>query len=486
MASLSLFVYFSFCVSLAAAAPWIVTEYYEEIVTVEPAYTDYEYEYTYTYPPETLTGIQTLASPTGSPLSTAIITNSVDSEYGDDSQGYEYTVVQVLYPYQSAAAIPTTDVYGYEDSPYTSYVVALAYTAPTECSSSWTYTTAVPVYPAIAVKPTSVSTSFYTDNSVPFQPSTVTEVYAYVDPTQVPASSLSLLSESYSPYPSCYNPDPTASASSSSSSASSGSSSSSPYQGTYYCDEYDCSETSWINDSSDYGISPLAIILIIVLGWTFVIFVAGLFENYFHFQRLMKGWQARRGLPVSWWFWIFPVTWLVFLGFSRKGFQARTVEDAQVLREKWDEMGFWKKKGLWLRHGFGTGYPKMLLLGENGLAPPRVGRPSSSTKRLPVATQPLLQVSPPESAAPSEVRVGDARSVVGGVEQPEMSGVLPPLPTSSTLQIPSISVEQHAASTESGEAVAAEASTENAETQSEIHPRPSSEILPETRRDAQS
>jgi hypothetical protein len=459
MASLSLLFLFFFWASFTTAAPWIVTEYYEETVTVV---SDYYEEYPGTA--ETYTEIQTIASPTGlAPLATATITNTGDdSEYGYSSDSA--TIVQVLYPFQSFAAVPSS--YGYEDSVYTNYVVALAFTAPTQCSASWTYTTDVSVSPPVAIKPTSMSTSLYVDNSEPFQPTTVTEVYAYVDPTQVPASRLSMLMENYSPYPSCYNPDPTGPASSSSSSSSSSSTSEPSYCGYYYCN--DDSDGSWINDSYYYGISPLAIILITVLGWTFIIFIAGLFENYFHFQRLMRGWQARRGLPITWWFWIFPVSLLVCLGFSRKGFQARTVEDAEVLREKWEETGFWKKKGLWLRHGFGTGYPSVLLLG--GPAPPRVGRPLS---KKPVATQPLLQVSPPGStavsAAPSEVRATD-------VDQPEMSGVLPP-PTSTSLQVPSRSVE-------TGHSQEPAESTENAPP--EVQPRPSSEILPESRHDSRS
>lgn len=477
MASRSLFLlsFLSF-LCFAAAAPWIVTEYYEEIVTV--------YSDIYDNSRATVTNIQAIASATGVALSTATLTNSEAGAYG-----YEYdtvTEVQILYP--SGAAIPTSAssfssyAYdGYEESQYTSYVVALTFTAPAECTSSWAYTTAVPVYPPIPVKPTLASTSLYTDNSEPFRPSTMTAVYAYVDPTQVPASSLSALSESYSPY-GCYYPEPTASSSSSSSPLSSGSGSGSS-SGTTYCDIYDCNESSWINDTSVYGISPLAIILITVLGWTFVIFVAGLFENYFHFQRLMKGWQARRGLPITWWFWIFPVSCLVCLGFSRKGFQARTVEDAQVLRERWEEMGFWKKKRLWLRHGFSTGYPSMLLLG--GSAPPRVGRPSPKPMQS-AQVQPLLHVSPPDSAVPSEVPSargsgdgsGDNNGDRAGVE-PEMSGVLP-----STLQVPSISATgrarpdnadnaEHAQSAENADAES------GAEAEADMHHRPSSEILQE-------
>lgn len=425
---------------LSAASPWIVTANYEEVVTVIPGYTDYAYGYT--EPAETYSDIVAVTSPSGSAISTTTITGI------DKYLSQTYTIVEVLYPYNPTAtstsaayATATTDDYNY---PYTNYVVNLAYTAPTSCSTTWTYTTAVAVDPPSEIEdalvPTSVSTSYSVNNRTPFNPTTYTEVYAYIDPTQVPSSSLSMLRYEYAPYPSCYKPssDDSISGDSSSSSSSSPSSSSS---GTYSCGNYYCSSDddsySWINDPSYYGISPLAIILITVLVWSFVIFVAGLFESYFYFQRLMKGWQARRGLPITWWFWIFPVTVIICLGFSRRGFQARNEEDARELRQKWEDMGFWKRKRLWLQYGFTWGYPSIL-----GHAPPRVGRPSKAR-----ATQPLLQVSPPASETGGishqptpRTSNGDddveAAAVVASTSQQSqavMSGGL----SSQTLQVPS-------------------------------------------------
>lgn len=420
---------------LSTASPWIVTANYESVVTVIPGYTDSAYDYT--EPAQTYTEIATITSPSGTAISTSTITQT-------DNYSETYTIVEVLYPYNptptstsAAYATATTDDYDYA---YTNYVVNLAYTAPASCSTTWTYTTAVTVDPPYEIEdalvPTSVSTSYSVNNRSPFQPTTITQVYAYIDPTQVPASSLSMLRYNYEPYPSCYNPSSDGSTSGDSSSSSSSSSSSGIYScGYYYCSTGDDS-VSWINDSSYYGISPLAIILITVLGWSFVVFVAGLFESYFYFQRLMKGWQARRGLPITWWFWIFPVTVLICLGFSRRGFQARNEEDARELRQKWEDMGFWMRKRRWLQYGFTWGYPSIL-----GPAPPRVGRPSKARQ-----TQPLLQVTPPASETggishqptprtsdgDDDVESAAAAPPTSHQDQPVMSGGL----SSQNLQVP--------------------------------------------------
>lgn len=195
--------------------------------------------------------------------------------------------------------------------------------------------------------------------------------------------------------------------------------------GGYYDDGDD---NSWLYDSYWYGISPLAIILIVVLGWFGLIFIIGLIESYFQFQRLMKGWQARRGLPISWCL-LAPIASCILLCFSRRGFQARTEDEAEELKRKWDEMGFWKKIGLWLRYGFRWDYPPML-----GPAPPKIRR--SASKR-PIPVTPLLQVSPPGSETPQQSAPpssgGDPDDSSG---QREMSQVQLP---SQTLQVPSSS-----------------------------------------------
>lgn len=393
----------SLLTSPSLASPWIVTANYEAIVTVEPGFTDREYSVTEA--PSTYTEIATITSPTGAPISTSTITETDD--YSEDT----VTIVEVLYPYNSAYtasdeyyATVTTG-----ENVYTSFVVNVTYTAPTGCSSTWTYTTAIYIDPPYQVQdalvPVATSTSLYIDNSSPFQPTTITEIYAYVDPTQVPSSSLSVLSSEYAPYPSCYNPT-SSSSDSGDDNGDDDDSDSSSSSGIYSCGYYMCSSDdggSWINDSSYYGISPLAIILITVLGWTFIIFVAGLFENYYYFRRLMMGWAARRGLPIIWMLWLFPFSLLVCVWFSRRGYQARSEAEAKELTQKWKETGFWEKKLLWLRHGFGSGYPAVL-----GAAPPRVGQPAKTAAAAP--TQPLLTVSPPQSETADLSRAATPRT----------------------------------------------------------------------------
>ncbi|KAH1489935.1 hypothetical protein KXX42_000736 [Aspergillus fumigatus] len=360
LASLSLILHQTSC---AFAAPWIVTKVYEQDVYTE----DYGYRTT------TRTLIDEI-TPTASPMPAALSTAThVTSDSYDDA----VTVVQVLYP--SGAGIESTyKYYNYQDSNIiTQYFVDMVLTAPTSCSSQWTVTTAVPVYVPNAIEDallaTSMSTSYSVDDRQPFQPTTYTRALAFIDPTQLPASSLNRLSNSYQhtiyrEY-GCYD-----------SSADSGSSYS----------YYDGSDGgSWLYDRYYYGvISPLGILLACILGWFGVWLIVGLIESWFQFQRLMRGWQARRGFPISWCM-LAPIVSCLLLLFCRKGFQARTFEEAQVLQEKWQHMVFWRKVGLWLRWGFGFSYPPML-----GPAPVKVGRPS---KRPVAATAPLLGVFPPRS-----------------------------------------------------------------------------------------
>jgi hypothetical protein len=385
-----------------------VTEYYEASVQTRG--------YTYTY-------IYDIASPTGTALPIPIATSSIIST---DYDGGAATVVRVLYPSlpayatRSSEAATATATNAVE---ITSYFVNAVFTAPTSCSSSWAYTTAIavdpPYYIAADLTPTSVSTSWITDNSQPFQPTTIGEAIAFIDPTQLPEASLSSITAYYGPTPACYYPG-NGNYGGYSGSSSGSFCSQNPYSASCNGDN---SEDNWLYDSYWYGISPLAIILISVLGWTFVLVIIGLFESYFHFNRLMKGWQARRGLPITWWFWIFPFTCFIGLCVSRRGFQARSAEEAQELENKWREMGFWRRMGLWLRHGFTWGYPAIL-----GPAPPRVGRPSRS-----VPVQPLLQVSPPSTAGGSSRQPTPQTSTADVERAPaagqEMSQVQPPSPT---------------------------------------------------------
>jgi hypothetical protein len=407
--------------SFVSAAPWIVTSYYELDLYTAEGYTDTDFGITYSATIESQI-VEITPTASVSPLTTSTIVIS-----NDEYDGGPITVVEVLFPSVPAAAAATTttmEAVATSTRVYTSYYVNLVYTAPASCSTSWVSTTAVPVDVPYeiegAIKPTSVSTSYSTDNSQPFQPVTITQAMAYIAPSQLPSSSLSELSSQYGPYTIYDGSVPCSYYSSGSGSSSSGDSSSSNDGGYYYGDN-----TYWLYDSY-YGISPLGIILICVLGWFGLFLIIGLIENYFQFQRLMKGWQARRGLPISWCM-LAPIVSCILLAFSRKGFQARTEDEAKEMKTKWDETGFWKKVGLWLQWGFRWKYPPML----PGPAPARVGRPS----KRPVPVTPLLRVSPPPSAESQTPRPSIGGDPEGSSpDQREMSQVEQPPP--QTLQVP--------------------------------------------------
>lgn len=384
--------YFS---SLARAAPWIVTRYYEPEVYSDDGYT---------ITPTVTTDIVEV-TPTASSMPAALSTTTVTRTYFDDI----ITVVQVLLP---SGAPVATDNGLYNDNDYitTNYYVDLVYTAPTGCSSHWTTTTAVSLYVPSEiqgfVQPTSTSISYSVDNYKPFQPTTITQAIAWIDPTQLPASSLSFLRNLYAPVTILYvagcpydidsfdGDDTNDGTSSDSGSSGSGTSyNTGSYSGDASSDDGD---KNWIYDDYWYGISPLAVILIVILSWFGLWFIIGLMESWFQFQRLMTGWQARRGLPLSWAM-LAPVLSCFLLCFSHKGYRARTAEEAAELQKKWTEMGGREKFALWLRWGFRWKYPPML-----GPAPEKVRRRSKKPVPGPAgAAPPLLQVSPPRSSVAS-------------------------------------------------------------------------------------
>lgn len=400
--------------SVAFAAPWIVTKLYEQHI-----YTEH-----YGYKTTTTTDIEQI-TPTASPMPAALSTTTSvtsNSYYG------AATVVQVLYP-SGAGTEPTYNYNYYGSHIITQYYVNMVYTAPTSCSSQWTVTTAIPVNVPNgivgALPATSMSTSYSVDDSQPFQPTTYTRALAFIDPTQVPASRLSMLSDMYLDY-GCYDSSSNSGSTySNSGSTSSNSGSTYSHSGSTYSNYDSCDGDNWFYDTCYYGgISPLGITLASLFGWFGVWLIIGLIENWFQFRRLMRGWQARRGFPVSWCM-LAPLVSCLLLLFSRKGFQARTAEEAQVLEEKWNQMGFWRKVGLWLRWGFGFNYPPIL-----GPAPVKVGRPS---KRPVAATAPLLSVSPARSVM-SDVH-SDPGSNRGDSAAPGPAMAYIPTP-GQTLQVP--------------------------------------------------
>ena len=396
---------FAYLSSLVVAAPWIVTDAYEKIVATEPYY----------YSSTVVTRIQEI-TPTVTPVPEALST--ITSIATSDQLYYEsidVTVVEKLYP--TGVGEPV-DRYDYYDNYYSSgisgyhttiFKVNLTYSAPTGCSTQWTKTSAVDVTPPLAVQNllprTAVATSTSVDSSRPFQPTTFTYDVVYVDPTQIPSSSLSSIS---------YWSRPTALY------LGAGCESDGYYPN--YNDNYP--EENWYLDSYWMGISPLALTLILSIGWVGLFLILGFIEAFIRFRRLMNGWQTRRGLPVCWSLTILPIT-LFLLCCFKKGYRARSEADAKILRKRWAAMSVGTKLRLFFIWGFRFKYPPML-----GPTPARV-KTSKQPSKNPGPR--LLTPSPPGSVAPDSREGSVERSAhspathaeMAEVSLPAASGALP-------------------------------------------------------------
>lgn len=379
--------------SLVRAAPWIVTDYWEE-----ERITSYQYDYYYSSRVAPyVTTVNQEVHPTGTSLPEAVSTYTNVEETG--YYAGDVTVVNKLY----TATIGTAAYnLAYGDDDYsaletTIYVVNLTYTAPTGCSTQWTTTTYATVTPPSSIEAllprTATSTSLSVDKtSSPFSPTTYTYVYVWVEPTQVPSTSLACLSDESRPT-ALY------------------SGSKCQYTGSDICGYYyggnDDGYEEWYNDSSWWGISPLALILVCILGWVGLFFILGIIEAWVRFQRLMTGWQTRRGFPLFWAFMLLPVS-LFCLCCFRKGYRSRNAGDAAFLQQKWRDTSAWKKVKLFIVWGFRFKYPDVL-----GPAPMRVKQSKRPGKN---AGPPLLNVSPPQTALYGPPMAAGARGPEMGQE----------------------------------------------------------------------
>ncbi|KAF3401875.1 hypothetical protein F1880_009739 [Penicillium rolfsii] len=391
-------------------APWIATDYYQEVKEVVYDYSDYDTS-KHRYAIVTTTTYQEII-PTATSLPDPIQTNVVvNSDYG-----FEATIVEKLYPSGGVGKpVPYSAVYNVADSAWTSiiWVVNLTYSAPTGCSTQWTTTTAATVTPPVdytfdrLLPSTAVSTSYSVTNAEGFQSSTYVYKYIWVEPTQVPTTSMNSLKDQN--YPSTlYNYDDKKCR----------------YQSSVY-PNYDYPD-SYYDDDYGMGISWVAIILICVLGWIGLWFLFGILEAWIRFRRLMNGWQARRGMPVCWALTIMPLT-LFCLCCLRKGYRSRNAHDAAVLQSRWKKLSAWKKFVLFLKWGFRYSYPTIL-----GPAPERVskkpgmnlGQPNGPP--LPYPNAPPNVMYPPGAPGPQMRQVDPRHLGQASTLQPipEASGAL--------------------------------------------------------------
>lgn len=400
--------------SLVHSAPWIVTDAYAKVVETEQYY----------YSSSVVTDIKEI-TPTVTSLPEALSTiTAVPTTDHFYYQSGDVTVVQELYPTGVGKPEDQYDDY-YDSYPYdevtTVFKVNLTYTAPTSCSTQWTTTTPVDVTPPQIVRDelprTAMATSISVDSSEPFEPTSYTYDIVYVDPTQVPSPTLSILKSQNRPMDlygmDCYynaNDDTY-----SDSDTYTDSDDSYDDDGNYY---YPYGSGSWFLNSYWMGISPLALTLILLLGWIGIFFLLGFIEAFIRFRRLMTGWQTRRGLPVCWALTILPIT-LLLLFYFRKGYRARSQADAEILQERWNAMSLGTRLRLFVVWGFRFRYPPML-----GPAPARV-KASKQPGENPGPR--LLDPSPPRSVEQGSREGSLGRSAPGdgatapSTAQPEMA-----------------------------------------------------------------
>ncbi|KAL4889898.1 hypothetical protein BDV59DRAFT_204911 [Aspergillus ambiguus] len=368
--------------ALVVGRPWIVTDLYQATT----------YTNDYLVSTTTVTDfirITPTATALPEPLSTITEVQEEYRVYG----GGSVTVVEKIYP--TGVGEPADEI-SYNDFTDYIYQVNLTYTAPTSCSSQWTSTVAAQVFPPRLAKSllphTAVTTSVYVDTSYALATGSHTYTIIYVDPTQVPTSTLESLSLRYRPTDTaCSTTD-------------------SYYN--YYDDYYDrYLNYNWFLDDTYMGITPLGLTLALSIGWIGLFVLLGFLEAWIRFRRLMTGWQTRRGLPVCWALTVLPVSLLLLFCF-KKGYRARSQPDAEILQRRWHAMSAATKLRLFFLWGFRYAYPPVL-----GPAPARV-KASKNPGKNPGPR--LLEPSPPRSPEPEPESEPEPRASV-----PEMAGVVP-------------------------------------------------------------
>lgn len=377
---------FLFCAPPAVvAAPWVVTSYYQSVVsTYLEGYTA-SYGHTTIVEPEELITKLINVEPTATAIPTLSVITGVDDYYT------EVTVVNVLVPTGVGKEI-TYDYYATSTTSYYGYYLKFSFTASASCDPRWVFTTSASAYlpPMITPTPTSVSTK-YTQRKA-FGP-TSTYYYAFIDPTFLPSSTVASMKSYAEPYftdsctvPSYYQDGVVTPGEGDSGSRDDGTTEPdangvscrpadyydrdsyySYYSTSYYDDGY--RTLMKCSDGTYYWTKPVSfvtlVVLTVVLGWFGLFLIIGLIESWIAFSRLARGKPARRGLPMS--FAALAPFLSCFLLFCHiRGFNARSLADQETMAAEWKATGFFTKLGRWVVWGFRYKYPTFL-----GTAPTR-------------------------------------------------------------------------------------------------------------------
>lgn len=485
----------------SAAADWQVTQYLAVGATqsLKP-YTNYRVTteasaritvfttttYTYSY--------TTTLVLTASPTSPSVVPSRT-STYTDTYDHITYTKYYLpLASFPDPSALPTQDyydVYGYLRETGTGvrtrtiWLQELTSTAPSFCTSKWTYTDAETVYPPTAVypqlTPTSISDSTYStsttsriyltrpdgyyETETTVLPMTTVYAFKYLSPGTVPTSTfyddgyhqswyISLYGEvtgasRYTSYI-CSNPFPYATIQPTSYSGAGNSygSSSQPPSSDKTGDERTNEIVEWLKQSGSYDYYTDAQLRKIAeqmqyeswAAWMWsrksvkagvisavvivaVLFLGGFVESFLWFGRLMTGRSAIRGGTICW---AIMTVWGVCLTKREKAVQDKDRQTEMTL--KWEEMGFGEKMSLWKKYGMKWRYPVDILGPREGVRTGGNNIPIvtvTEVDQLPAVSNhgrdPVLMTSIPEEQTAAPTAPTSALT-------PSPAGPLPPSP----------------------------------------------------------
>ncbi|KAF2653591.1 hypothetical protein K491DRAFT_780166 [Lophiostoma macrostomum CBS 122681] len=322
---------FTLQASIVRASFWTVTSNYElEMSTSTDIYDTDTYYYTYSTTRTISKGV--------TPTSRAVSSETYYSTYAD------LEIISVFYPDNAVADsdLYPTDYLDYDPtgSVGTIFLMPVTYTAPSSCSSSFTFATNETVFPPSQVVDQLTPQTIITE--APYAYSTYTGAADETWLLTKEAVPITTTAEYYYEYyvASCTTPYSFSNTGLSSGGDDSGSGSGSSYT---YCYSYYGSCTS------------LKIWIIIIASVIPALFLLGFLESWFWFRRLMTGRGCLRFGTVCW---IGISLWVACFTRSQS---ARSHNDQKLLREQWNRMGSGTAFKLWWRWGFRHAYPTELL-----------------------------------------------------------------------------------------------------------------------------
>jgi hypothetical protein len=362
-----------------------------------------EYTYTRTYSIDTALSITT-PPPEATPIST-----STESYYDN-----EVTIVNVYLPASAFTSLPVQKyTFNRDNQPRTYFQQPIVWTAPTTCSSKWTYTSYVSVsIPSIVVSQiTPISTTVLAKTR--YYASTTAFSMMWLVPEDTLPDETAARSPYYNYYATkCQDPGPSVTnhdwgawlaneSGTGGGGTSSGGGSSRDYRDYY-------GGYVW-----HYYIAFFVLVCLIPL-----LFILGWFENYFWFTRLMKGKSCFRGGTICW-----ALIFVFMVCFIKRQKRRDSAEERTELQAKWKAMKTRERLRHWRKNWWRWKYPEALLGPRPGGHVP-----------VPVVQTPEMVQTPAVSTRDVEAEAGAAPAVVPEqavnpvAAEPEIQEIRPTVP----------------------------------------------------------